>query len=148
MKAVPPRRLLAAALCAAGLFVSLPARAETLADALISAYRNSNLLDQNRAVLRAADEDVASAVAALRPVLQWVAEVDLADTAQANGLLSSLSLQGQVMLFDFGRSRIGIDIAKESVLATRQALVGVEQSVLLGAVQAYFGVRSAVENVR
>ena len=147
MKAFPPRRLLAAALCAAGLFVSLPARAETLADALISAYKNSNLLDQNRAVLRAADEDVASAVAALRPVLQWVAEVDLADTAQANGLLSSLSLQGQVMLLDFGRSRIGIDIAKESVLATREALVGVEQNVLLAAVQAYFGVRSAVESV-
>ena len=33
----------------------LPAQAETLADALIAAYRNSNLLEQNQAVLRAAD---------------------------------------------------------------------------------------------
>ncbi len=35
------------------------AQAETLSDALIAAYRNSNLLDQNRALLRAADENVA-----------------------------------------------------------------------------------------
>ncbi|MEY3309621.1 MAG: hypothetical protein RLZZ413_3659, partial [Pseudomonadota bacterium] len=39
----------------------LPAGAETLADALIAAYRNSNLLEQNRAVLRATDENVAQA---------------------------------------------------------------------------------------
>mgnify|MGYP006182364703 CR=1 FL=1 len=43
------------------------------ADALIAAYRNSNLLDQNRALLRAADEDVATSVAALRPVVNFVA---------------------------------------------------------------------------
>ena len=41
---------------------ALPARAETLADALIAAYRNSNLIEQNRALLRAADEDVAHGV--------------------------------------------------------------------------------------
>ncbi len=147
MTMFPPRRLFAALLCAATVLAALPARAETLADALISAYKNSNLLEQNRAVLRAADEDVAGAIAALRPVLQWVASSNLVDNTQSSGLSSSLSLQGQVMLYDFGRSQFGIDIAKESVLATRQALVGVEQSVLLFAVQAYFGVRSAVENV-
>ena len=43
--------------------------AETLTDALISAYRNSHLLDQNQAVLRAADEDLATAVGTLLPVL-------------------------------------------------------------------------------
>ena len=41
------------------------AQAETLADALVGAYNNSGLLDQNRALLRAADEDVAGAAAAL-----------------------------------------------------------------------------------
>src|SRR6056297_2306183 len=46
--------------------------AETLADALVSAYRNSNLLDQNRALLRAADEDVATQVSALRPTLDFI----------------------------------------------------------------------------
>lgn len=147
MTMFPPKGLFAALVCTAILVSGLPARAETLADALISAYKNSNLLEQNRAVLRAADEDVAGAVAALRPVLQWVANSTLRDTALSNGISTSLSLQGQVLLYDFGRSQLGIDIAKESVLATRQALVGVEQNVLLGAVQAYFGVRSAVENV-
>ncbi len=147
MTLFPPKRLFAAVLCMTMTVAGLPARAETLADALISAYKNSNLLEQNRAVLRATDEDVAGAVAALRPVLRWVANANIVDSGQANGLSASLGLQAQVMLYDFGRSQIGIDIAKESVLATRQALVGVEQSVLFGAVQSYFGVRSAVENV-
>ncbi len=53
------------------------ARAETLTDALISSYKNSGLLDQNRALLRAADEDVAQAVANLRPVLNYVLEFQL-----------------------------------------------------------------------
>ena len=53
---------------AAGVLAAPMAGAETLTDALIAAYRNSNLLDQNRAVLRAADEDVAVAVSSLRPV--------------------------------------------------------------------------------
>lgn len=147
MRRHPPRSLLAAALLAAGLSAALPARAETLADALISAYRNSNLLDQNRAVLRAADEDVATAVSSLRPVLQWVAEVQQFDTRQRTGRDASIGLQAQITLLDFGRNRRGIDIAREMVLATRQALVGVEQNVLLTAVQAYFDVRSAEENV-
>jgi outer membrane protein len=69
------------------------------------------------------------------------------DTRQRAGRDASLGLQAQVTLLDFGRNRLGIDIAKELVLATRQALVGVEQDVLLNAVQAYFDVRSAVENV-
>ena len=147
MMRLPSRRLLAAAACAVALITAIPARAETLADALVSAYRNSNLLDQNRAVLRAADEDVADAVSALRPVLQWVAQVQQLDTRQRTGRDASLTLQGQMTLLDFGRNRLGIEIAREMVLATREALVSVEQDVLLTAVQAYFDVRSATENV-
>jgi outer membrane protein len=125
-----------------------PAAAETLADALVSAYRNSNLLEQNRAVLRAADEDVATAVSALRPVLNFVAGADYSDPTSfgVGNLSASVALSATLVLFDAGRN-ISIDIAKESVLATREALVGVEQNVLLTAVQAYFGVRSAIENV-
>ncbi|MFC6760508.1 hypothetical protein ACFQFQ_14970 [Sulfitobacter porphyrae] len=44
-----------------------------MADALVGAYNHSGLLEQNRAVLRAADEDVAAAGAALKPVLRWTA---------------------------------------------------------------------------
>lgn len=55
----------------AALALTVPAwvAAESLGDTLVATYRHSALLDQNRAVLRAADEDVASAMAALRPVI-------------------------------------------------------------------------------
>ena len=49
--------------------------AETLRDTLRSAYQNSGLLAQNRALLRAADEDVAGATAALKPILSWSSRV-------------------------------------------------------------------------
>jgi outer membrane protein len=50
-------------------------------------------------------------------------------------------------LIDFGRRKLGIEIAKESVLATRQALIQVEQNVLLATVQAYVDVRLAQDVV-
>ncbi|AZL60724.1 transporter [Tabrizicola piscis] len=139
----------------AGVLAAPMAGAETLTDALIAAYRNSNLLDQNRAVLRAADEDVALAVSSLRPVVAFSgqagwrrAEVDtLAGPSVSEGLSSSLSLSADLTLLDFGRNRLGIEIARESVLATRQALIDVEQQVLLGAVSAYVDVRLAQEVV-
>ena len=53
--------------------LSAPARAETLADALAYGYEASGLLEQNRALLRAADEGVAQAVSALLPVVSWSA---------------------------------------------------------------------------
>ena len=81
--------------------------AETLADALVSAYRNSNLLDQNRAVLRAADEDAALAIAALRPVVGWVVDSGYAKTRLGEGVSTSLGLTTQMTLFDFGRSKQG-----------------------------------------
>lgn len=115
--------------------------AETLADALISAYRNSNLLDQNRAVLRAADEDVAQAVSSLRPVISLRAGAEYANTATSEGLNASISLLAEMTLLDFGRNKATVLLQKETVLATREALVNVEQEVLLNAVRAYVGVR-------
>jgi outer membrane protein len=141
---------------AAASAVAVPmAGAETLTDALIAAYRNSNLLDQNRAVLRAADEDFATAVSSLRPVIGYTAQagwvqnsvntrvgrVVLEDTS------ASLALSAEMVLFDFGRNQLGIEIARASVLATREALVQVEQQVLLAAVRAYVEVKVAGELV-
>lgn len=142
----PIIRLLAAASLGAAV-LGMPARAETLTDALIEAYRNSNLLEQNRAVLRAADEDVASAVAALRPTLAFVAASNYAHNVQTRGITNSLGLSASLTLFDSGRRALSREIAQESVLATREALVGVEQNVLLEAVEAYMGVRQALEFV-
>ncbi len=132
------------------------AHGESLADALIAAYRNSNLLDQNRAVLRAADEDVAIAVSNLRPVIAFAAQAGYARNefltptgarSQTDGLSASISLTADYTLLDFGRNALAVDVAKESVLATREALIGVEQNVLLSAVQAYVEVRLSQEIV-
>lgn len=134
--------------------LALPAQAETLADALIAAYRNSNLLDQNRAVLRAADEGLAQAVASLRPTVtvglgaSWVrtqAPASLPITGRIESLNGSLDLTAQLTVLDFGRGKLAKDAARESVMATREALVDLEQSVLLQAVQAYVNVKLSTE---
>lgn len=125
------------------LGAAAPVRAETLADALIAAYRNSNLLEQNQAVLRAADEGVAQAIAALRPVVDYSVAMNLSKSRFEglpwdDAILSqTLGLSASMMLYDFGRSDIGIRIAQENVLSTRQALINVEQDVLMSAVSAY-----------
>ncbi|MCU0902915.1 MAG: TolC family outer membrane protein [Tabrizicola sp.] len=147
--------LLSAVVAFAGLMAAPAAQAETLADALIAAYKNSNLLDQNRAVLRAADEDVAVAVSALRPVVAYSAQTawsradvtGMTGPTVVEGLSASLTLSAELTLIDFGRRQLGIGIARESVLATRQALIEVEQNVLLAAVRAYVDVRLAQEVV-
>ena len=46
----------------------LPLNAKSLSEALVESYNNSGLLDQNRALLRAADENTIIASSALLPV--------------------------------------------------------------------------------
>lgn len=143
------RRLaLLAATVAAGLSVA-PLRAETIADAMASAYEHSGLLEQNRALLRVADEDVALAVAALRPVINW----QLAAVNQnphsifSDSLTITASLSAELTLWDGGRNALAVDVQKELVLGTRAGLLNVEQQVLLRAVQAYMEVNRIGEFV-
>lgn len=137
--------------------------AETLADALISAYTGSHLIEQNQAVLRAADEGVAQSVAALRPVVEYTASANVQRSKSGSfltpGVLDPVSptqnysqtqqfqLTASMMLFDFGRGQIGIELSQENVRATRQGLTGVEQDVLLDAVTAYVDVRLQSETL-
>lgn len=132
------------------------ALAENLADALVGAYEYSRLIEQNRALLRAADEDVAIAVSALRPVIDFVTTISrsLSETTSGGVTLtdreistSSLELTASMLLYDNGRSRLNIQAAQELVLATRAALVDIEQIVLLRAVEAYMNVIDAIETV-
>ncbi|WP_253913248.1 TolC family outer membrane protein [Pseudoruegeria sp. HB172150] len=143
------KRLLLAAVAGCAMFAATAsARAETLTDALIAAYNNSNLLEQNRALLRAADEDVAQAVAELRPILSWALSGSYNDPRPASdNYTAALQLTAQMTLYDFGRTPLAIEAAKESVLATRHALVNVEQSVLLTAVDSYMEVIRAAQFV-
>lgn len=141
-----------AALAVALSVVSGPARAETFADALSAAYNNSGLLEQNRALLRAADEGVAQAVAATLPVINWSISTTrtYTETSQFDATTDTTlaRITGDLTLFDFGVNRLGIEAEKEVVLATRQSLRAVEQDVLLRAVEAYMGVRSANQVVQ
>ncbi|WP_371227189.1 TolC family outer membrane protein [Roseovarius sp. 2305UL8-3] len=134
---------------AVALCLAAPVRGETIADALAAAYNNSGLLEQNRALLRAADEDVAIATSRLRPILNWTADLTrtFGKTSTSNrrtGIRSTdanIGITASLLLYDFGRTEFQIGASQETVLATRQALVSVEQQVLLRAVQAYMNVR-------
>ncbi len=156
------RGFIAATCIGLGAMAPTVSSGETLADALVGAYNNSGLLEQNRAVLRAADEDVAIAKSALKPVVQWTADLTQSwNRAVSNGstfvpagtsttndsLTTSVSLIASLLLYDFGATRYAIEASKETVLATRESLVSVEQQILLRAVSAYMGVIQAQQLV-
>src|SRR6056297_2861364 len=124
-----------ASLCGAVAMVGMltapvAARAETLADTLKSAYLNSGLLEQNRALLRSADEDVAQALSALRPIINWTADItrDFSSVrisgrtrnSMSTGTTANLGITGSLLLYDFGRNDLLVEAAKETVLALRQ----------------------------
>lgn len=145
-------------LSAALALVAGGSMAETLGDAMAGAYKSSGLLEQNRAVLRAADEDVAIAQSALRPVVQWTIDVQRRIGSQVSASTrgqqvefqsstAEASISAQLTIYDFGASTFALDAAKEQVLATREQLVGIEQQVLLQAVSAFMSVREASELV-
>ena len=125
--------------------------AESLADTMVAAYRHSALIEQNRAVLRAADEDVATAIANLRPIVEWSANHTVSRSEGTSDYITSrstaLQIGAQMLLYDWGRSQLAIDAAKEQVLATRQGLVAVEQDILLAATIAFFDIKQATERV-
>lgn len=139
------RKFLAVAVTVAAIGAAPMAQAETLADAMIAAYKNSNLLDQNRALLRAADEDVAVAVAGLRPIVNFTLNSKYTNSEfgvfNSESFDNTANLSLELMLLDFGRNKLAIEAAKETVLATRQGLVDVEQRVLIATVEAYVNVR-------
>lgn len=143
-------RILIASWFAFGV-AALPAQAESLADTLRDAYHNSGLLDQNRAVLRAADEDVAQSLAALRPVITWQAQAvystssAIPSSSFADDLDGSISVTASLLLADGGASALATEAQKELVLQTRQGLVQVEQNVMFRAVEAYMNVRRTSE---
>ncbi|EAQ04236.1 type I secretion outer membrane protein, TolC family protein [Pseudooceanicola batsensis HTCC2597] len=146
------------ALAAGAALVPVKAAAETLADALASAYKHSGLLEQNRALLRAADEDVAQALSQLRPIVSWTANLTSnfgASSSAATGFnlvnsrsaSASIGLTAEMLIYDGGRTNLGVEIAKETVLATREGLTSIEQQVLLRAAVAYLNVRRTSEFV-
>ncbi|MEP2715175.1 TolC family outer membrane protein [Pseudophaeobacter sp.] len=137
------------------LALALPkfASADNLSDALIGAYKTSGLLEQNRALLRVKDENVAAAVAGLRPIVNWTIAASTNNTQNvASGSPSvdqmKTSLTFGLLLFDGGATKLKQLAAQQVVLATRQSLLNFEQQVLFDAVEAYVNVLSQKETVR
>ena len=149
------RMVLTLTLSASLSFAPLSASADTLRQTMINAYNNSGLLQQNRALLRAADEDVAVAASSLRGVLSWSAEakstrVDSRSVSQNSDTttnVANLGITASITLYDSGHNQFALAAAKEAVMSTRQSLLGVEQTVLFSSVEAYMNVRRAGKTV-
>jgi outer membrane protein len=144
--------LLAGTLAASAGWGTLPAAADTLADALVKAYQTSPLLDANRAALRSLDESVPQARADRRPQLDFEIGASSQTTSedfqedqlnQAQALLNAT-----LLLFDSGQTKAAIESARNTVAAGRADLKDVEQLVLFNAVSAYVDVRRDEEFVR
>jgi outer membrane protein len=148
------KRLRITGLALAFSALSLPAVATTLADALVLAYQTNPQIIAQQAALRATDENVISARANLLPTLTQTLQASR--TAQLNRVRDFRDRRGQwqfnttltIQLFDNGADRLTVGAARMGVLAGRQALLQVEQNVLLTTVVAYVDVRRDQQFVR
>lgn len=135
---------------AAGLMLAFHAadvRAETLQEALASAYAENPTLQARRAQLRATDEGVPEARSGWRPTVSATGDAGVAETDSAvtpggsetqNPLTYGLSVQQP--LYRGGRTVAAVSRAKNLVLAERQLLRSVEQDTLFAAATAYMNV--------
>ena len=148
------KRLKSTGFAVALAVISLPASATTLADALVLAYQTNPQILAQQAALRATDESVISARSLLLPALTQTIRATRA--ARLNTRSDFRDPLGQwthnttltIQLFDGGADRLNIDAARMGVLAGRQALLQVEQSVLFSTVLAYVDVRRDQQFVR
>lgn len=149
-------------LAAAILLPAFPsqARAETLQQALVSAYMTNPNLNAQRSALRATDESVTQAKSGFRPrasasadtgYRHFSAESDRRLDSVAPGLDPTSSQEGPSNpggysitvtqpVFSGFRTLNAVREAKVNVAAGREALRSVEQTVLLNAVTAYMDV--------
>jgi outer membrane protein len=146
------RKLLTGSLIAA--LMAGTAGADTLREALVSAYQTNPTLTAQRETLKATDATVAIAKAAGRPQIlgtvglnRNLAQRGVLDTG-ANGSTLSVGADLSVPLFNGGSVRNSVAAAKTRVEAGRATLSAVEGDVFTQAVSAYMDVirdRSIVE---
>jgi outer membrane protein len=121
------------------------ASADTLRTAMADAYRNSQLLEQNRFLLRVSDEGVNQAVAQLLPTLNFIANTSRDFVGGTT--TSTARLVGELTIYQGGRRIAATRAAEATVEATRQQLVSLEGQVLFDAVSAYLEVWEAQQVV-
>lgn len=136
-------RFLAASLIMSALAVAvIPAQAETLQQAMASAYNTNPTLQAERAKLRAVDEQVALAKSGQRPTIDANADIGRTYT-DLNGFDKSLTNRQVGVgvtqpLYRGGSIEAGIQSAEKNVLAARASLTSAEQTLFLSVAQVYF----------
>jgi outer membrane protein len=145
------------ALASAAAFpAAVPARADTLEQALVQAYQNNPTLNSQRASVRATDENVPAALAGYRPKVSVNAsggEQSLSTTAKTGGFVPGtpttyLTQSGynapygagatiSQTLYNGFQTANRTRAAESQVFAARETLRNTEQQVLLSAVTAY-----------
>jgi outer membrane protein len=141
--------------CAATLLSAQALRAETVGGALIKAYFNNPDINQQRAAVRAADEEIPKASADYRPKISAEADspllertsktVEAGAAAAASGNPSlpkprGLSATLEQNLWNGNRTRNLVSQADSRVMAAREQLRNTEQNVLIDGAQAYMDV--------
>ncbi|MEQ1578896.1 MAG: TolC family outer membrane protein [Hyphomicrobium sp.] len=139
----------------AGLSGVTPARAESLNEALASAYQYNPRLDAERARLRATDEDVARAMSGYRPRVDGSADINYQNintrpitTTEGVAHPKNYAVSAEQNVFNGFQTVNAVKGAEAGVRAGREQLRFVEQSVLLEAVTAYMNTVRDQEIVR
>ena len=145
------------AVCLIGgpIFAAPSALAESLPEALGSAYAYNPRLDAQRAFLRATDEDVAVAMSGYRPDIGVTGDYGVRSTHRKPSTLGDgvfqpggWSVSGTQNIFRGFRTYNAVNRAEADVRAEREVYRDVESSVLLQAATAYMDVVRDKEVVR
>ena len=149
------RALASVAIIAVITGMSAPAWAETLQEAIALAYRTNPSLLAQRANQRALDESIVQARAGLRPTVDLTISGnhsqefgDLPAGANPHSDSASASIGLSQTLWSGGRIGHGITAAEADILAGRENLRDIEQTVLASVIQAYADVIRDTEILR
>ncbi|MEX0851825.1 MAG: TolC family outer membrane protein [Bauldia sp.] len=140
-----------AAAVVAALAAPTPLAAETLAEAMASAYANNPTLNAERAGLRAIDEGVPQALSGYRPTVTGSADAGVSDSSTSGTTYPrGIAISVEQPLFLGHRTTNSVKAAETAVLAGREGLKSAEQGVLLDAVNAFMDLvqAQAVLNLR
>lgn len=126
-------------LLAAAIMASTPATADSLAEAIASAYEQNPSLAAQRALVRQFDEGVPQALAPARPTLGATATGDQGgiNALKDNGRTYSVGAQLSQSLYRGGRTRLGVSAAENRILAARARLRATENQIVLATITAY-----------
>ena len=126
------------------LLAPAAAAADQLTDVLTTVYVDNPSLAAGRAGVRAADEEVPTALAGRRPSLATTSTTQLADLQDGSGSrLVETARQSVALrqnLYTGGATDAALARAHAGVSTERARLIGVEQSVFLEAIDAYTAV--------